>query len=452
MIGREMRIVLRMCVALLAFAPATARALPPVSLELVGTFQAPVYVTHAGDERLFVSERAGRILVHDPVAGTLVTPFLDLTGVVDTSGDGGLFTGGCHRDYALNGLFYVAYTVAGSGGAALRSVVARYQVSAGDPNLADADSGVVLIELDALDGAAHTAAQLAFGPDGALYAGFGDGGGHGGPGCRAQQVDDTLGAEAFFGKILRLDVDQNVDQAPYHGIPADNPFGSPSDGVADEIWALGLRNPWRFSFDRATGDLWIADVGESTREEIDRQVAASAGGENYGWKVMEGSFCHDPDPVDPACPAGTASCFDPGYTAPLFEYPNTGWATDACSIIGGYVYRGPIASLRGAYIFGDFCGGFVWALEETSPGAWSRSELADLGMGLTSFGEDLDGDVYVTHGNSVYRISGPLVPALGGAGKSILALVLLGSGLLVGPRIRRWHPSSRSAGCRKILR
>jgi len=153
------------------------------------------------------------------------------------------------------------------------------------------------------------------------------------------------------------------------------------------------------------GDLWIADVGQNTREEVNRQLASSIGGENYGWKVMEGTFCHDPDPVDIDCPALTPSCFDASYTPPLFEYANLGWATDACSVTGGFVYRGvAIAGLQGAYVFGDFCGGFVWALEETSPGVWTRSELARLSLGLTSFGEDAGGELYVTHNDDVYRV------------------------------------------------
>ncbi len=398
---------------------------PTVELVHVVTAQFPVYVTHAEDGRIFIVELAGRVLVCDAASCTTPTTFLDLTGVVDTSDDGGLLTIAFHPQHSSNGYFFVSYTETGTG-PSTRSVIARYQVSAGDPDVADAGSEARLIELEQpLQG--HTNGQLAFGPlDGFLYVGFGDGGGHGGPDCRAQHASDALGTGAFFGKILRLDVDQNTGAPPYYGIPAGNPFESLIDGVQDEIWALGLRNPWRFSFDPLDGDLWIGDVGESAREEVNRQLASSTGGENYGWKVMEGTSCHDPDPVDATCPVGTPSCFDSSYTAPLHEYVNTGWATDFCSVTGGYVYRGSaIPGLHGAYVFGDFCGGFVWALEETSPDVWARSELARLDMGLTSFGEDAAGEIYVTHDDDVYRLAFVSeVPALGLPGVLVLAAAL----------------------------
>ncbi len=395
-----------------------AGALPPVALERVVSLQNPLYVSHAGDGRIFIVERAGRIRVCEAAACTSPTTFLDISSRVVTTGEGGLFSVAFHPDYASNGYFFVSYTEAGSG-TTLRSVIARFAVSAGDPDVADPDSEARLIEL-AQPLTNHDNGQVAFGPiDGFLYVGFGDGGGQDGPLCRAQQDADTLGNDAFFGKILRLDVAQNTGQLPYYGIPAENPFASPLDGIQDEIWAKGFRNPWRFSFDRSNGDLWIGDVGQNTREEVDRETASSTGGENYGWKVMEGTFCHDPDPVDTSCPALTPSCFDASYTPPVYEYDNTGWGSGACAVTGGFVYRGAaIAGLQGAYVFGDYCGGFVWALEETSPGVWSRSELARLSMGLTSFGEDAAGEIYVTHNNDVYRV----VPEPG-------ALLALSSGI-----------------------
>jgi glucose/arabinose dehydrogenase len=383
----------------------STRALPPVTLELVSSFQSPIHVSHAGDGRIFIAERAGRILVCSSPACVSPAVFLDISSIVDDSGDGGFFSVAFHPNYSSNGYFYVSYTEAGSGASVLGGVVARYEVSASDPNLANAASEDRLIEL-AQPSTGHNNGQLAFGPiDGFLYAGFGDGGGQNGPLCRAQHDADTLGNDAFFGKILRLDVDQNPGQAPFYGIPLANPFASALDGIADEIWAKGFRNPWRFSFDALNGELWIADVGQNTKEEVSRQPASSLGGEDYGWKVMEGTFCHDPDPVDPACPALTPSCFDASYTPPLYEYDNNGYGSDACSVTGGFVYRGSaIAGLQGAYIFGDFCGGVVWGLEETSPGIWSRGELATLSMGLTSFGEDAAGEIYVTHDDDVYRL------------------------------------------------
>ncbi len=382
-----------------------AQALPSVSLEHVVALQSPLYVSHAGDGRIFIVERAGRILVCDAPACASPTTFLDISPLVDTSDDGGLFTVAFHPDYASNGYFFVGYTEDGGGGPSVGSVIARYEVSTGDPNVANPGSEVRLIEVAQPDGG-HNNGQLAFGPiDGFLYVGFGDGGGQNGPLCRAQHDSDTLGNDAFFGSILRLDIDQNTGQPPYYGIPSGNPFEASTDEIQDEIWAKGFRNPWRFSFDWLNGDLWIADVGQNTREEVNRQLASSIGGENYGWKVMEGTFCHDPDPVDLDCPVMTPSCFDSSYTPPLFEYENMGWGSDACSVTGGFVYRGSaIAGLQGSYVFGDFCGGFVWALEETSPGVWTRSELARLSMGLTSFGEDAAREIYVTHDDDVYRV------------------------------------------------
>jgi len=375
------------------------------TLEHIALLESPIYVGHADDGRIFIVERAGRILVCDAQACTSPTTFLDITSLVDTTFHGGLSSIAFHPNYASNGYFFVSYTEPGGGGASLGSVIARYEVSAGDPNVADPGSEVRLIEL-AQPNAANNNSQIAFGPtDGYLYVAFGDGGGQGGPLCRAQYDSDALGVDAFFGTILRLDVDQNIGQSPYYGIPSGNPFESPSDGIKDEIWAKGLRSPWRFSFDWLNGDLWIADVGQNLREEVNRQPASSIGGENYGWKVMEGTSCFDPDPVDVECPALTPSCFDPSYTPPLFEYDNTGFGSDACSVTGGYVYRGGVnPGLQGAYVFGDFCGGLVWTLDETSPGVWTRSELFNLGFGLTSFGEDASGELYITRGDSVFRV------------------------------------------------
>lgn len=384
-------------------APAQAVLAPPVALELVTPAAAPLYVTHAGDERIFVLERSGRILIHTPADGLLPAPFLDLSALVDTTGGGGLYTMAFHPDFDENGIFFVSYTTNGS---PLRSVIARYQVSSDDPNAADPDSAAVLLSFrQPFPG--HNNTQVAFGPaDGYLYIGTGDGGNRT-PDCRAQRDD------RFFGKILRIDVDRNVEQPPFYAIPPDNPYADPGDGVLDEIWARGLRHPWRFSFDPVTRDLYVADDGEFEREEVIRQPAGSRGGENYGWSVMEGSLCRDPDPVDAACPAGTPSCFDPAYTGPSFEYPHE---DGDCAIIGGFVYRGgEIPGLRGRYVFGDTCSKRIWMLEETGPGIFSRTQIADgsfspVLFGLTSFGEDAAGELYVTLGNAVYRLEFDGIP------------------------------------------
>jgi cysteine-rich repeat protein len=377
--------------------PALSAALPTVTLQPVTTAVAPVYVAHAGDDRLFIVERAGRILVRQGGV-TLPTPFLDIRTLVDDSLDGGLYTVAFHPRYAENGLFFVAYTETS---APLRAVIARYQVSGADPNVADPASGRVLLTLDQPHGS-HNNGQVAFGPDGYLWVIFGDGGPGGGPGCRSQ-FDDV-----WFGKMLRLDVDRSLDGTPYYGIPVDNPFADPGDGILDEIWAKGFRNPWRFSFDRARGDLWLPDVGQSTAEELNLEPAGDPGGRNYGWKVMEGTTCFTPFPTLGGCPASTPPCGDPAYTNPIFEYPTGG--NGDCSIIGGYRYRGASTEARGLYVFGDYCSGRVWVLEEGPPGTFTRTEIASAGFGVTSFGEGADGEIYVTVGNAVRHLafSGPV--------------------------------------------
>ncbi len=395
-------------------------AVPPVKLSLVLTASFPLYVTHAGDERLFIVQRNGLILIYSEAQGVLATPFLDLTSLVSTSQDGGFYTMAFHPDYVQNGLFYVSYTEAGS---PLDSVIARYQVSAGDPNVADPASRRVLFDF-AQPGGSHNNTQLAFGPnDGYLYIGTGDGNPPSNADCLSQH-DDGL-----FGKILRVDVDQNVGQAPFYGIPASNPFSDPNDGVLDELWASGFRHPWRFSFDAANGDLYIGDVGQDDREEIELQPASSNGGENYGWSVMEGTLCHDPDPVDANCPIGTASCFSASYTDPIFEY-QTGVE---CAVTGRYVYRGQaIPGLVGRYVFGDVCSELIYVLDETSPGVWERTLLADGSFsptffGLTSFGVDAAGELYVVLGDEIHRLDfggPPPIPALTAPGLVLLAILL----------------------------
>lgn len=370
------------------------------ALDPVAPVPNPIFATHAGDARLFVADRVGRIWIWSEGGGVAASPFLDIRSKVSTAGEGGFLSIAFHPDYASNGFFYVAYTAPSP----FRSVIERYQVSA-DPNLADPGSAATLLELLQPFGN-HNGGQLQFGPDGHLYAGFGDGGSSGDPMCLAQR-DDTL-----LGTLLRLDVDQNVTTPPFYGIPADNPFAAAGDGVADEIWATGLRNPWRFSFDRATGDLYVGDVGQGTREEIDRQPASSGGGEDYGWRVMEGTHCFDADPTaDTDCPGDVPTCFDPSFTPPIFDYGRT---QNDRSVTGGYVYRGrAIPELRGLYVFGDFVSGRIWSLEETSPDTWTRTLLLESGLGLASFGEDLAGNLYVMDlgGGQVLRLVSAAAPA-----------------------------------------
>jgi glucose/arabinose dehydrogenase len=347
------------------------------SLRVVAGLEWPVYVTApAGDEhRLFVVLQNGLIrIVKDGVL--LAEPFLDIDALVpdvSTYDERGLLGLAFHPDYASNGTFYVNYTD-GNGD----TVIARYAVSA-DPDRADATSALVILTVDQ-PYANHNGGTLAFSPqDGHLYVGMGDGGSVGDPQNRAQDPGTLL------GKLLRLDVDAGT---PY-AIPDDNPYAGTGLPL-DEIWASGLRNPFRFSFDRLTGDLYIADVGQSTWEEIDVQPAASPGGENYGWRLMEGYQCYNP-PGD---------CNDGSLVLPVHVYGHD----LGCSVTGGVVYRGSaLPALQGLYFFADWCSARIWSLR------WQEGVAADLqdwterlapGGGLAiesiaAIGEDGLGEIYI---------------------------------------------------------
>lgn len=336
----------------------------------------PVYLTSppGDDRRLFVLERAGRVRVI--LDGELLEePFLDITDQTSSGGERGLLGLAFHPDFAARGVVFVHHTdLAGD------THVVRYTASSDD--LADAASAETVLEVEQ-PYANHNGGQIAFGPDGYLYIGLGDGGSGGDP--RGNGQDPTT----LLGTILRIDVDGGT---PY-AVPADNPFAANADG-AGEVWAYGLRNPWRFSFDRATGDLWIGDVGQARLEEISVQPAASAGGENFGWNVMEGTECFEAD-----------TCDTDGLTPPVYEYDHD----EGCSVTGGYVYRGAaIPQLVGRYVFGDYCTGFIRTLRLQGGGATDVVDLTDaLGTvgGLASFGEDAAGELYVVDiGGAVYRV------------------------------------------------
>jgi glucose/arabinose dehydrogenase len=256
-------------------------------------------------------------------------------------------------------------------------------VSADEPDHAAA-SAVVLLTIDKpYDD--HNAGLLLFGPDGDLYVGVGDGGAKAEPRGNSQKLDTLL------GKILRLDVDREGDGRAY-AIPADNPFAA-QPGARPEIWAYGLRNPWRFSFDRATGDLYVADVGLWMAEEIDVQPAGDRGGENYGWNVMEGDICR--------APGDDGDCATDGFTPPVFAYHHG----PECAVIGGYVYRGEaVPALNGWYLFGDLCSGRIKGLSR-SDGGWAAFNLTKTPLAITSFGEDAAGELYVTDlDGGLYRV------------------------------------------------
>ena len=350
-----------------------------LSLELVADgFSRPVVLSHAGDGsgRLFVVEQQGRIRI---VGGGA---FLDIASLVDSSGnEQGLLGLAFHPDHTNTGYFYVNYThdPVGSGPDVTR--VSRFEVSAGDPNSADPSSEMILLEFEQ-NASNHNGGDLHFGPDGYLYIATGDGGG------ARDQFQNAQNLGSLLGKLLRIDVDGGT---PY-AIPAGNPFVGVGNAL-DEIWAYGLRNPWRFSFDRLTGDLFIGDVGQNEVEEIDLQPVSSAGGENYGWSCMEGDLAVNFNPCDGS-----------PLTAPILVYDHD----LGCSVTGGYLYRGSITALHGYYVFGDFCSGRIWFASE-SDGVWSADEWANTDISISSFGEDEDGELYVVDlgRGELYRFVGP---------------------------------------------
>ncbi|HEV8231857.1 MAG TPA: PQQ-dependent sugar dehydrogenase [Thermoanaerobaculia bacterium] len=395
---------------------------PEIALENVLTGLAqPTAIVHAGESRLFITLQRGRIVIVEG-GRLLTTPFLDIQSLVSCCGERGLLGLAFHPRYSGNGFFFVDYTnTAGD------TVVARYRVS-GNANLADSPSGVILMTIPQ-PFANHNGGQLAFGPDGYLYIGMGDGGSTNDPMCNGQR-DDTL-----LGKILRIDVNANVNSSPYYGIPPDNPFAAPG-GPRDEIWAKGLRNPWRFSFDRLTGDLYVGDVGQGAREEVDFQPAGGSGGENYGWKVMEGTACGGGGTS--GCPPGTATCNATGLTPPIIEYSHSG---GDCSITGGYVYRGPFfRDLTGTYLYGDYCTGKIWGARRAS-NIWVTELFSVRAAGLTTFGEDAAGEIYLaTEGGLLARVvnANPTSPTIAsmepasGSPRGGESVILTGSGFVVG--------------------
>ncbi len=343
---------------------------------------APVWLTHAGDGsgRLFVLEKTGTIrIVRD---GQLVeAPFLDIRdGVGSSANEQGLLGLAFAPDYAESGYFFVNYTDKNGD-----TVVSRFQVTS-EADVADPASEFKVLGIDQ-PAANHNGGGLLFGPDGYLWIGTGDGG------AANDRFGNGQNPATLLGKMLRLDV--TSDPAQPYLIPGDNPWVDADwnrQDVADEVWGVGLRNPWRYSFDRATGDLWIADVGQNTYEEVHRVAAGSPSGLNFGWPIMEGLHCF-----------ATQDCDQAGLELPVAEYRH---GADGCSITGGYVYRGAaLPALTGAYLFSDFCSGKIWGLQQNGD-AWERVELADTNLAVSSFGEDEAGELYVTDlgGGGVYRI------------------------------------------------
>jgi glucose/arabinose dehydrogenase len=342
----------------------------------------PIGITAANDRsgRLFVNERGGRIRVIGPDGNLQAAAFVDLGNRLTAGAERGLLGVAFHPEFAANRRLFVHYSRAGDGA----TVVSELRASA-DLSTADPSSERVLLTV-AQPFANHNGGQLAFGPDGYLYIGLGDGGSGGDP------LGNGQNRNVLLGKILRIDVDAEPQGPRAYALPADNPFGpngtDPGAGLP-EIWAYGLRNPWRFSFDASTGDLFIGDVGQGSWEEIDRQPADSRGGDNYGWNATEGRHCYQ-DGCDPG-----------RYVEPVAEYGHD----LGCSVTGGYVYRGAAQpTLEGVYVFADYCSGILFTLQAdlrtTAP-----KRVLDSGLSVSSFGADEDGELYLADiGGGIYRV------------------------------------------------
>ena len=429
-----------MAAAAFVAVPSGALAQPAITLTPLGTggvVSAPLHAAspNDGSGRIFVVSQEGVIKIFQGGA-YLSTPFLDISSLVTFNDEQGLLSMEFHPDYVDNGWFYVYYvdnlTTPGS------VTIARYTVSS-DPNVADPSSAqIVLVVPNPFDDT-HRGGRLEFGPDGFLYAGIGDSGGVGDPENRAQNTS------SLFGKLLRLDVNGTgavpcgqADPMPY-AVPPTNPFVGVA-GACEEIWAYGFRNPWRFSFDRATDDLFIADVGEDSWEEIDLQPAGSTGGQNYGWRLMEADHCFDPP----------TNCDDGTLTHPIFEYAHI--PAGRCAVIGGFRYRGTLVpDLVGMYVYGDLCSGEVFAATQ-SGGTWSSVVLKDTTFVISGFGEDEAGELYLTNlSGLVYRVEqtpypAPALSAVSPspilAGDPGVTLVATGSGFTA-ESVVRWNGSTR---------
>lgn len=374
--------------------PPVVTAPTAVGLRLVASgLTAPTFVTHAGDSRLFVVEQAGRLRVVQN--GRLEpTPFLDIEPLVSSGGERGLLSVAFHPDYGRPGaagesLLWVNYT-----DRAGDTVIARYTASRTQPNLADPASARVLLTIRQ-PFANHNGGQLQFGPvEGVeqkryLYIGMGDGGSGGDPMNNAQS-DGTL-----LGKMLRLEPSTAAAPTPpFYSIPPDNPQAGAGLPLG-AIWGKGLRNPWRFSFDARTGDLYIADVGQNQWEEIHVTRAGAPGGRNYGWRIMEGNTCFQP----------AVGCDQRGLELPVLVYAQT-TTPPRCAVIGGYVYRGAqFPSLQGTYLYADLCSHELWGLRETAPGVWTSTLLHTAPFSPSTFGEDVNRELYISGDDSgVYQI------------------------------------------------
>lgn len=403
------------------FVPSIPADVGLVNVFPAGTFSGALGLVHAGDgsNRLFVVRQTGIIEMFEPSGSHL--RFMQITAPLADSTTGnerGLLGLAFHPNFSGNSRFFVNYT-AGSGhpsGAAFGdTVIAEYSIDP-ETGVGNPDSERVLMTI-VQDFANHNGGQIKFGPDGYLYIALGDGGSGNDPCNRSQTLnpndlatggsckDDV--STALLGKMLRIDVDNttaagsaglcaaNADGSAEYAIPADNPFVG--EAACAEVWSWGWRNPWRFSFDRETGDQWIADVGQNTWEEVNREASGNPGGDNYGWKDCEGSFARGS--TDQDCPLTST-------TLPVLEYRTR--VDGNCSITGGYRYRGPITSLTGAYVYGDYCSGRIWFAWQTGPDRFSELTFSVEGTDLRSFGEDEAGNLYVVRNGGIWRFDGAL--------------------------------------------
>ena len=361
-------------------APASALSLP----EVITGLSSPVYVTGArdGTNRLFVVEQGGRIKAYTQAGASLGT-FLNISGSIASGGERGLLGLAFHPNYETNRKFYVYFTRKGGDIA-----INEYKAQSGNPNRADMSTRRRILTIEHSANSNHNGGMLAFGPDNYLYIGTGDGGGSGDAPNNAQNKNRLL------GKILRININGTVGSRQYKN-PASNPFVGKAG--RNEIWSYGLRNPWKFSFDRTRGDLWIGDVGQNRYEEIDRKQVTSTGGSaargsNFGWRVVEGRHCYRP----------ASGCNKRGKVVPVVEYSHAG---GRCSVTGGYVYRGSSAPLVGKYIFADFCSGEIWSIPRGAKTPASKTRLRNTAQNISSFGEGDDGELYmVSIGGTVYRV------------------------------------------------
>jgi glucose/arabinose dehydrogenase len=392
--------------------PARAASIPSMLnfTPIANGLTEPVFITNAGDNsnRLFILQQTGQIRILKN-GSLLPTPFIDISGLVSdftgSNGEQGLLGLAFDPSYTSNGYFYITYTTNDNDPTfRYTTTLARYHVSSGNPDLADTLSGTILLSIPKKY-TNHNGGMIAFGPDGYLYMSMGDGGSGGDPDNNAQNLHTLL------GKLLRLDVNATPPPGQKYVIPSTNPFYGNSDPtIKQEIWAYGLRNPWRFSFDRLTGDLYIGDVGQNIEEEVDFQTSSSAGGQNYGWHILEGNLCYNP----------STNCIAPsGYVPPVATYDHGTNDSFGCAITGGYVYRGiQSPSLQGTYFYGDYCSGKVLGLIKNPNNTWTYDLITSTSYLISSFGQDEQGELYITDyvAGTIYHISAVTFTITGNAG------------------------------------